>query len=429
MTHELPSQDRTVERPFFLHGKKLEQTKSFVNQWLALHPGERPNLGSMSEQLGLRSQSFRKRLQRIRKEDSTFLPREPRIKVEKSKPQTVDNDLMPKKEKPTKRTLGIEDATPSRVQRHKDIFATLTEAIREAGLRCKPAEVYSSLTEAGVRLKKFDQENHSPSRGKYTRFSSFFILRDDLPEIVTTLKSLEESKKIRRIAIRHQKQEGKIRAFVEGWNKSQPGSLSITKIAKSLHMGKETVAKRLKEIEVNEPEFPGPKKTHGLRVEDSTIENVTPNIAKRHPELYPSLNSIILDANVYLSPRQAANLIQNRGFKVRIIPEGSTARFFISAKDRLTVIILLRKHHLLLENISRYTARTHPELYLSLASIIRESRTRVNSQEIAEILPYFDIKTRAFPVGSSSRYFVYSKDKSKIIAFLQGLGKELLNKS
>lgn len=424
--HELPSQVGIVEHPPFPHGKRLEMTRAFVNGWLNTHPGQKPNLRTLSSELGLKPQSFRRRLQRIRKEDPTFLPRELKPKPEKTPQLRMVRETVPetppKIERPQK-TYGLEDATPNIVQRHKDIFGTLTEAIREAGLRCKPAKVYPFLVEAGIRLKKVDEENHSPSRGKYTKFSRFFILREDLPQIIEKLKSLKEKLKLRKMAIKYEERVGRVKTFIRDWiNTGQKISLSVTAIAKELRMDKQTVRKVLKDIALSDPDFPVPKKTHPQKVENTNIDNVTVNIARGHPDLYSSLGNLILDANAYISSSQTAKLIKSMGLKVREITEGNSRRFFVSTQDRAKIIELLRAHTLSsIENVSRYMARTHPELYSSLASIIRESRIHAKSREVAELLKVIGIQV------SLDGYFVFNRDRNRIIVFLQGLGKELLS--
>lgn len=310
----------------------------------------------------------------------------------------------------------LEDVTPATARAYPDIFSTLTEAIKIAGIKQKPRQVFPALTEAGIRVKKVEVTSHARSRGKYTNFDRFFILREDLPQATEFLKDIPRAQRIRRI-----------KGLVLSWA-GLKGDLSITRIAKELHMNKDTVRKLMAQISSSDPDFPVLPKRVELKIESVTIENVTRSVAQNHTDKYSSLGDTILEANVFITSRRAAAFLQEAGLRIRILPEGLTARFFIPTKDKAKAVEILSSRPLI-DAVSGRTLRDHPELYSPLKGLIKDSGTQITPRDLAELLTNLNIRVRHLSNGSESRYFIMASEKEKVLALLRGLIKDLLKPS
>lgn len=239
---------------------------------------------------------------------------------------------------PAKRTLpiDIESVTPRTARTHPDLIANLTEAIGLSVLSRMPGSVYPILTEAGIKVKKYEE-----SAGKNRRTSRFYVLRENLPQIV----------------------------------------MILDKYAK----------------------------------EDETRKRM-----KKHPELYVPLFELIQDTKAHIASRRAVLLLKGHEIEVA---EDTSLRPFVSRKDIPRIIDILQS----MDVVTQDTLNEHPELLSSLGSAIKESGIPTTPDKLAELLPYFDIQVKIEEIGSSNRYLIRTEDKPRIIAFLQGLGKELLD--
>lgn len=93
------------------------------------------------------------------------------------------------KQKKGRELPSIEEVSRGIAEAHRETFASLTEAIKGAGVHVNAGKVALILKAAGIRFRRIEVEDHSPSRGIHTRFNKYFILRSDLPQIIEFLRS------------------------------------------------------------------------------------------------------------------------------------------------------------------------------------------------------------------------------------------------
>lgn len=140
---------------------------------------------------------------------------------------------------------------------------------------------------------------------------------------------------------------------------------------------------------------------------------------KKHPELYTPLFDVISNAGAHITSRRAALLLKGHEIEVA---EDNSSRAFVSKKDISRIIHILQS----MDTVTQATLDEHPELLSSLGGLIKESGIPTTPDKLAELLPYLDIEVKIDDAGSSKRYIVKAEDRTKIIEFLRGLGKELL---
>jgi Trp operon repressor len=186
----LPKPERPVQLPLKWRKKesirestqalRIERIKEIVHFWIESFPGENLTLRTIRTMIGtpIAPETISRLIDTVRTEDPTF-------KV----PMRGKIERRPKRKVLRFTEASIENVTRGVAELHPEAFASLTEAIRTAGIHHKAGKIAPLLEEAGIRYRRIDVEDHSPSRGIHTRFTKYFVLRTDLPQIVDLLRS------------------------------------------------------------------------------------------------------------------------------------------------------------------------------------------------------------------------------------------------
>lgn len=121
------------------------------------------------------------------------------------------------------------------------------------------------------------------------------------------------------VAARRGQRAKTIAETITSWNSSHPGEKpTLQSIGRSLHMRPETVTRSLDGIVEINPDFPDPRRARkGLKIEESTIVNVTKGLINTHPEAYPSLRTIVRRAGLHIASRKAKVELQQAGIFVK----------------------------------------------------------------------------------------------------------------